>query len=443
MCSNTSFKPMPLNTGIPHLAYILLWYPLFTQPFIFREIENLKKIMPLQVYTLYGKNLRNCSEEMTGTNTPVFTMGFKAVFMLTFAVLSLFIKRPFFTCKLFKENCLKKWSSLESFGENLWAFGAGIFLGRKFCEDGIDFVYAPWPRGAATAAKIGAMLANLPLAIAIRGDNLMPADPDLGDKMESAAFIRANNAADKKRIEDFDKGQAKGKTFLVYNSLTLVKANPVLVRRRFCNSRLNILALGRFDVTKGFDVLIDACAILKQKGVNFKLTLAGGGGKIMGLGKLEKSLRQQRKYLELENEIIMPGLINHDELPAILAEHDIFTAPCVIHKSGKRDGIPNTVIEAMTFEMPIIATDVNALPEVVIDGKTGIIIPQGNPKALADAFIWMRENSKKACNMGENAKELAINMFDPVNNAKKLASIFLEQYKNWEKNLAGKTVCAE
>lgn len=64
---------------------------------------------------------------------------------------------------------------------------------------------------------------------------------------------------------------------------------------------MRLLALGRFDVTKGFDVLLTACGILRERGLNFSLTLAGGGGKVMGLGHLGAQLVKMRKDLGLEN----------------------------------------------------------------------------------------------------------------------------------------------
>lgn len=418
-------KSSVLPADAPHIAYVTLWYPVFTQPFIFREVEALKQELPVQVYSLYGHNLRQCSVEMLARSDTARTFGLKALFPVTGAILLETIKNPRKVWKLFRKSCLRKWNTLESFGENLWAFGIGIALGCRFKEDGIDFVYAPWPRGAATAASIGAELAGLKFAIAARGDNLEPADPDLADKMEAASFIRANNAADKKRIENFDKGQAKDKTVLIYNSLTLPEMKGDAVR--FKNSSLKILALGRFDVTKGFDVLLQACAILKERGVKFSLTLAGGGGKIMGLGNLETKLRSLRKTLNLEKEVTMPGLVNHDELPELLAASDVFVAPCVIDESGKRDGIPNTVIEAMAAAMPLVATDINALPEVAIQGKTGLTVPQKDAVALADALIWLRNHPDEAVIMGKNGAVLAANLFDTRKNAQLLANALKAQ----------------
>ena len=62
--------------GLTHVAYVLLWYPLFTQPFIFREVEGLKGLLPLSVYSLYGPNLRHCSNEMRAVAGEIFNLYF-------------------------------------------------------------------------------------------------------------------------------------------------------------------------------------------------------------------------------------------------------------------------------------------------------------------------------------------------------------------------------
>lgn len=434
-------KEQILAAGQPHVAYVLLWFPLFTQPFIFREVQCLRKIMPVEVYTLYGKNMRHCSIEMRESGIPVHSYGMKSVFAVCWAVIRAFCKKPRIMWRLFLSCCCRRWPNLEIFGENLWAFCVGASLGKSFREDGIDIVYAPWPRGTATAAMVGATLAGLPYAMAARGDNLEPADPDLGVKLANALFIRANNAADKERIEKFAGNSGHGKTELVYNSLTLPKKSGT--GARFESDTVRLLALGRFDVTKGFDVLLKACAILKQGGMKFHLTLAGGGGKVMGLGDLENELRGLRKNLHLEAEVSMPGLVSHDELPEILNQHDIFVAPCVVHSSGRRDGIPNTVIEAMAYGMPVVGTNVNALPEIVRNGETGIAVEPDNPQALADAITGLASCPDKARSLGFRAAELADNLFDCQANARRMADIFNKYAGAGNADIKEEKPCAE
>lgn len=75
--STKASRPV-FKTGLPHVAYVLLWYPLFTQPFIFREVEGLKGLLPLSVYSLYGPNLRHCSNEMRAVAGETRTYGMRA-----------------------------------------------------------------------------------------------------------------------------------------------------------------------------------------------------------------------------------------------------------------------------------------------------------------------------------------------------------------------------
>jgi glycosyltransferase involved in cell wall biosynthesis len=425
-----------LPAALPHVAYILLWYPLFTQPFIFREVENLKLRLPVEIYSLYGLNPRHCSREMLAAAPLTRTAGLRMLPVFLLEILRCLLVSPGKFCRLFARSLFRRWQNLESFAENFWAFCAGIRLGRQLLEDGIDLVYAPWPRGTATAAWVAADIAGIPFATSARGDNLEPADPDLGSKFAAALFIRANNAADLRRIEKFDREQARDKTELVYNSLTLpeVTERPVPI---LTQNPVRLLALGRFDVTKGFDVLLRSCAILKKEGFDFRLTLAGGGGKIMGLGGMGRTILAMWKELGLEDRVAMPGIISHDKLPEFLFSHDIFVAPCIVHASGRRDGIPNTVIEAFAYGLPVVGTNVNALPEVILHHETGLLVPPGNAQSLAEAVMWLGNNPAEARIMGQNGMALARRIFNPVHNNKLLADIFIRRHAAW------KQMCAE
>lgn len=412
----------PLPAGLPHVAVILLWYPLFTQPFIFREVEQLRRHLPLTVYSLYGQNQRCCSGEMRSTATATRTLGLRALPRIIRELAVQICTHPRRLARLFRQTLFYRWPSWEALGENCWAFFAGLHLARRFREEGMDMIYAPWPRGTATAARVAASLAGIPYVLAVRGDNLNPADPDLADKLREAIFVRVNNAADKARTEAFGKGEAQGKTHLVYNCLTLPG-------RETCPARLQVpvrlLALGRFDVTKGFDVLLRACDILSQRRQQFTLTLAGGGGHLLGLGKEEKHLHTLCGQLGLENRVQFPGLVSHNELPRLLMAHDIFVAPCIIHASGRRDGIPNTVIEALSYGMPVISSHVHALPEVVRNGETGLTVPPNDPEALADAIQWCMEHPDDARQLGRQGQQLVREMFDPETNSRALAELFI------------------
>jgi len=419
---------------MPHIAYVLLWYPVFTQPFIFREVEGLKKAgVPLTVYSLYGRSLRKCSGEMRAVAPQTCSFGIRAMgrFFLTF-FWRLF-SRPRSTLGLMREMICRRWLSMESTAEVVWGFLAGVYCARLFTEAGIDLIHTPWPRGAATAAWVASRLSGIPFSLAARGDNLEPVEPDLVAKMEQSLFIRANNQADKARMQALLSPASWNKIDLVYNSLTLRPGQCLPAR---LTPPVRLLAVGRFSATKGFEYLLEACKILKDKHFPFLLTLIGGGGLSAG-GYLGPQLGRMRARLGLEAHVQMPGLVSHNDLPKLLEEHDIFVAPCVVAASGERDGIPNVIIEAMAFGLPVISTLVNAIPEIVRNGETGIAVPQRDAAALAEAVLRMSAQPEEARLMAANGRKLALELFDEASNINRLRDIFVVRYASFMEAASG------
>lgn len=419
---------------LPHVAYVLLWYPVFTQPFIFREVEGLKaQGLPITVYSLYANHLGQCSPEMQAVASETRDHGMRMTCTFLGEFFRQLICRPKVMGSLLRRWMCRRWPNWEIFGENLWGFVAGVYLAKLLREDGIDSIHSPWPRGATMAAAVASALSGIPFSTSARGDNLNPADPDLVEKLCAAFFVRANNQADVERMRAMlPEGHAGHHIHLIYNSLTIPVIGQCPARME---SPVRLLAVGRFDVTKGFEYLLEACKILRDAGFAFRLTLIGGGGHWLGLGHVGPKLLEMRKKWNLEDVVDVPGLVSHEELGQVFMAHDIFLAPCVIHESGRRDGIPNTVIEALAYGMPTISTRVNGIPEVVRHEDTGLLVEQKNATQLAAAIRRMAENPEEARRMGDRGRRLVTTMFDPHANTHALGMLFATKHALWkEKN---------
>ncbi len=410
----------------PRVAVILLWYPLFTQPFIFRDVQGLKERLPVEVHTLYGANLRLCSQEMLADADGCERLGSRALPRILASVVKLLCTRPRLFCRLFRDSVCRRWDSFEILGENLWAFLCGVHLAPLLKARGVDCTYAPWPRGTTTAARTILKLAGIPYVTTVRANNLLPIDPDLRAKVRDAAVVRTDNQPDGRRLLAIPPG---ARVEVIYNCLTLHVDRTADVPMA---KPVRLLAAGRFDITKGFDVLMRAMGLLKQRGVPVHLTLVGGGGKMMGLGNMGTSIHELCTSLGLDGDVDFPGLVSHDALPDILRGHDIFVAPCVVAPGGERDGIPNTLIEAMSFGLPVVATSVNGIPEIVRDRETGLLVPQRDPEALADAIAALCADPETARTYGRNAASLARSLFSPEHNGALLADIFIRLHGRGE-----------
>ncbi|MDR1777548.1 MAG: glycosyltransferase [Desulfovibrio sp.] len=403
----------------PKIAYILLWFPLSSETFIFREVKSLLALgLPIQVYTMYGESLAGCSAEMRAFPGPVRHYGI----MVTLSVLAAFfralMRRPHNVIALLREGFFHKMRDVEALGENLWCFMAGFLLAEHCRDQNITLIHACWANGPATAAWVASHLTGIPFAFTGRAGDVYPEDGLLREKSRDAIFVRTNNLANVRWLRQFCPHDQADKIHLVYNSLTFVGDAQISPREERSDDVFRILAVGRFARTKGFPELFSALARLRRERLPVRLTLVGDG---RWRGRLLRQLRRMR----LRDIVDMPGFIPHDEILAFMRSHDLLVVPSVVHSNGDRDGIPNVIMEALVCGLPVVATDVNGIPEVIRNNETGLLVPQRNPTAMADALRRMLENRERARSMAEAGKALVKQMFDSKKNITMLRNLYI------------------
>lgn len=411
---------MPESHSLPlsgfRIAYVLLWFPLSSETFIFREIDDLRQNgMDVFVYTMYGKAIKGCSDEMRSWKGNIFRMGARRLPAILAAFARAFWKRPTFVWYLCRKGFFRKMRNLEAQLENAWCFFAGFLLSEKCLEDNITFIHSAWANGPATAAWVASRLSGLPFAFTGRAGDIYPPDGLLAEKAADALFLRANNKANVKWLESFCPENDRDKVHLVYNGLTLARQEKWNGDKE--EGIPSILAIGRFARTKGFPELFTAIARLKRENFPVRLTLVGDGA-------WRRRLFRLRKRLGLEEWITMPGFVPNDQLTRYLTQYSMLVVPSVIHTNGDRDGIPNVIMEALSVGMPVIATDVCGISEVIRDGETGLLVDQRDPAALASAIRKMLADPVKARLMGQQGQELVRKMFDRTANIRQLIGLY-------------------
>lgn len=404
------------NTAPLVMAYVLLWFPLSSETFIFREIVQLRELdLNIHVYTMYGAAFRGCSHEMRAYDGPIERMGIRMFFRIWGAFFRALKQCPSLVWRLLREGFFRRMRNLESLGENLWCFMAGFLLAEWCRRDGVELIHSSWANGPATAAWVASLLTGIPFAFTGRAGDIYPEDGLLREKSRDALFIRTNNAANVDWLRSFCPPDAEDKVRLVYNSLTFTKRELCVLPM---HPPYRLLAVGRFARTKGFPELLTAMARLRRERVPVRLTLAGDGA---WRGRL---LRQIHR-LSLEEYVDMPGFVPHDGLRRYMQTHDMLVVPSVVHTNGDRDGIPNVIMEALSMGMPVVATDVCGIAEVIRNGETGLLVPQRNSAALANAVRAMLTDRERARAMALAGRSLVETMFDRRRNITALRDLYV------------------
>jgi colanic acid/amylovoran biosynthesis glycosyltransferase len=206
--------------------------------------------------------------------------------------------------------------------------------------------------------------------------------------------------------------EAAGRIHRLYNGIDLSLFTPseAVVPGR-------IIAVGRLVEKKGFAVLVDACAILRDRGLAFDC-------RIIGDGPLQGALTDQIAALGLGGQVTLAGPMPQERLADELGTAAIATLPCIITPDGDRDGLPTVLLEAMGKAIPVVTTTVTGGPEIVAQGETGLLCPPGDAKALADALASLLADPHRAHAMGAAGRLRAERLFNLPTNAARLGGYF-------------------
>lgn len=185
-------------------------------------------------------------------------------------------------------------------------------------------------------------------------------------------------------VSDYTAGQLRERFRLaaprvhrVYNGLDLEPIVAARAKADRSGSSGGILSVGRLIEKKGFDDLIAACGMLRDRGILFHC-------RIVGEGPLEENLKSQISNLKLYDRVELTGPLGTDEIVRLLVEKtQVFALACVTEKDGGKDNLPTVLMEAMAASLPCASTRLAGVPEMVVDGRTGLLCEERRPAEFA------------------------------------------------------------
>ena len=312
------------------------------------------------------------------------------------------------------------WGALQDTrGEEVDDVYQALMLATEVRVRGLDHLHAHFATVAASVARLAARFAGVPFTFTAHAkdifhENVRP--DDFRRKLEDAAAVVT--------VSDFNLaylrktyGHSARRVRRLYNGLDLERFPFREPRRR----PARVVAVGRLVEKKGFAVLLDAAARLAARGVEFSVDL-------IGHGELERTLRERVHELGLESLVHMPGPRPQAEIAHAVAKAAAFAAPCVVGRDGDRDGLPTSLLEAMALGTPCVGTDVTGIPEVLRDGETGLLVPQNDAAALADALERLLTDGSLRVELARRARRLIEEDFDARRNGARLRQLMAEAH---------------
>jgi glycosyltransferase involved in cell wall biosynthesis len=290
-----------------------------------------------------------------------------------------------------------------------------MLLARLVCDRGITHLHAHFATEATSVARLAAAFAGVAYTFTAHAKDIFHESADAADRRRklagAAAVVTVSDYNCRYLAERF--GDAVAGVRRIYNGLELAE----FTYRPPRESTNTVVAVGRLVEKKGFADLIEACAILARRGRRLQC-------RIVGEGELEGDLRQRIAAAGAEAVVQLVGPRPQAEVIRIVQAASVFAAPCVIGNDGNRDGLPTVLLEAMALGTPCIATDVTGIPELVRHGDTGLIVPQHDPDALANAVQCLLDSPDLRTKLAERARALIESQFDIHRNTAQMRQMF-------------------
>jgi glycosyltransferase involved in cell wall biosynthesis len=287
----------------------------------------------------------------------------------------------------------------------------------------VRHIHAHFCHRTTTVAWLASIMTGLPFSFTAHAKDLY--SPSLNPagllrrKMDAARFVVTCTEANRNYLQQ--QGSSTP-VYCVYHGLNadfcqLLQESPNSASR---NGHLRALAVGRLIRKKGFDVFVEACAILHQRGTSFEAFIAGESG------EQEEEIRRLIAAHGLEGSIQLTGPLSQARLLEEYQRATVFCLPCRILENGDRDGIPNVLVEAMACGLPVITTPISGIPEVIEDGINGLLVPPDNPEALAAQVLRLRQDVGLTRRLSREAQATVEERFNGDKFAARLAALFRE-----------------
>jgi len=234
---------------------------------------------------------------------------------------------------------------------------------------------------------------------------------------EAALIVTVSDYTAQQLRERFPSSASRVKR--VYNGLDLEPFKAARAQADRTKAAGGILSVGRLIEKKGYPDLIAACGLLRDQGVGFRC-------RIVGEGPLEIELKGLILNLQLEGLVELTGPLGMGEIRRLLVEEtQIFALACATEADGGKDNLPTVLMEAMAASLPCVSTRLAGVPEMVVDGQTGLLCDERQPAALAQHLATLLKDEALCASMGRAGLAHAEQHFSREVTGKALLSCFV------------------
>ncbi|HET9785026.1 MAG TPA: glycosyltransferase family 4 protein [Terriglobales bacterium] len=371
------------------LGYVLSRYPLLSETFILREMWELERQgVAVRVYPLRRVRGRRHAR-VAALRAPVWHAPWWGGSAHGYWLL----RRPGRYLSTLAEVVWRNRGDGNLLLGALAYWGKAVALAVRMRRDGVTQVHAHYATHPALVAYVVRRLAGLPFTFTVHAHDIFCHRAMLATKARAAQAVVAISEYNR-RLLAAELGAPCARVEVIHCGIEWRQYAALATAR--CSAPqtaspahpLRLLAIGSLQPYKGHRVLLDAGVRLRERGLAFCCRIVGGG-------ELARRLQRQARQSGLAETVEWAGAATEAEVLSALRWADVLVLPSVVMASGKMEGIPVVLMEAMAAGLPVVASRLSGIPELVEDGRSGVLVPPGDAAALADALAGMTDPARR------------------------------------------------
>ena len=395
------------------LGYVLTEFPVLRETFVLHEVLALEGLgADVTVFAFRGARPGPIQEAADRIRGEIVYTPRPGPLMLPFWYIAGLLRWP---RKLLGMSWLiwrSSWRQPVWLLKSLWTLAGSCYLAREVGRRGIQHLHAHFAWMATLSAMAVADLCGITFSFTAHSHDIYLNKTLLREKLQAALFVVTISEYNRAYLAEVIPGADIEKVHVVHCGVNAAD----FTHRDAPDGKPVVLSVGGLVDFKGFRHLIDACHILAKRNVAFEC-------RIVGDGQLRDELEAQIAQAGLTAQVQLVGALT---LEGVRAEHGnatLYAQPSVRMSYGRQDGIPVALMEAMASGLAVVGTDVSGIPELVRDGHTGLLVPPGNPGALADTIQQLLADAKLRDRLGAAGRREVEAEFELATTSRQFASV--------------------
>ena len=382
------------------LAYVVTQFPALSETFVAREVLALRALgAEIDVYTFKtapAEDLAKMSAEMKALADEAIVLSPET------PPLALLPRVP---------AAAAANARFEHGSSAAGRLGKAFALAKRLRQRPPQSLHAHWPY-ATMVAHLASILTGIPYSVSIHAHEVAHENGHFSEAFRRLGWASFCNGAAMEHLLGQLPPEARAKSHLVYHGVETDRFEPLAMPASADPFR--VVSAGRLTATKGFDRLIRACALARERGAPVELA-------VLGRGDQEERLRSVAAEVGFAEHLTLPGWVPYDEVPAWIERSHVFALPASV---GFHDGLPNVVLEAMASARPVVLSPLPAAPEAVTPGVEGYILAnQNDVEGLAGYLCRMAEDPARVAEMGRAARERVVADHDALSQVTRLHTL--------------------